>query len=425
MACEKFEDLLQRHFDDALSPKEAAQLQDHVKSCRSCRLDMKLYTWMFRAMRAMGEVAPPLDFTRSVMAVVRQLPAFGSGARSGFSLREFVWGLGVAVVALGVLGGVLVWQNMPMTPSQMPRLVSRMDSDLQTRSQENVVLKAASELRADGIKLLADGTDVQVCRKGTSRWQKVSFQTLLAPGDRIATADRNGARLVYPDQTWIRVKPNSTVQVLAEAIRVFYGDTWIKVEKRGSKFEALTPNAVASVRGTAYTAGAFFAKSDVLGRQISGRLFDVASPAGGLDAMAVLARALKQLAGARLALGADTIETKVQVYESSVWVRAVDPATRKVQTSEILETGFQMTVADRRISEASPLALTDYLAWNLPPRPELLSLPTRPTPRPASLGGPAAISRPTDEPVEPATVDLPVAPAQPSGPNFETLPRGR
>lgn len=423
MACEKFEDLLHRHFDDSLSPKEAAQLHEHVKGCRSCRVDMKLYTWMFKAMRAMGEVAPPLDFTRSVMAVVRQLPAFGGPARSGFSLREFVWGLGVAVVTLGLLGGVLVYQNMPTPASQMPSLVSRMDADLETRSDENVVLKAASELRTDGIKLLADGADVQVCRKGTNRWQKVSFQTLLTPGDRIATAERNGARLVYPDQTWIRVKPNSTVQVLAEAIRVFYGDTWIKVEKRGSKFEALTPNAVASVRGTAYTAGAFFAKSDVLGRQISGRLFDVTSPAGGMDAMAVMARALKQLSGSTLELAADTVESKVQVYESSVWVRAVDPATRAVKTSEILETGFQMTVADARISEASPLALTDYLAWNLPPRPELLSMPIKPTPRPAALGGPVATSRPADEPVEPTTADLPQAVS--SGPTFETLPRGR
>jgi hypothetical protein len=59
--------------------------------------------------------------------------------------------------------------------------------------------------------------------------------------------------LAYPDGTTLTVKPSTTLQVIVDGLRLYRGQTWIKVVKQGSGFRCITPSAIASVRGTKFS----------------------------------------------------------------------------------------------------------------------------------------------------------------------------
>lgn len=409
MACEKYEELLHRHFDNALSSDEEAHLQEHLKGCRRCRIDMKLYTWMFRAMAGLAEVAPPLDFTRSVMESIGKLPSLGLSRRAGFSVRDLVWGVGVAAVSLALIGGGLFWYGQPTAPARLVRApLPMMKADGYHLTQETGALRAP-ELGQERVRLFCDGPNVRILPNGTQRWQRVAFEKSLVFGDRVQTPPDFGARLVYPDQTWIRLKPGTTVQVLAEAIRVYHGDTWIKVEKRGTRFQALTPNAVASVRGTAYTAGVTFRPTTAYGKDLSDRMLSAALPGTDLVAASLTGRLVSALV---TAAGSETyrkaIRSEFKVYESAVDVRALAPETLDETAAQIVHEGSGVLVADGGVTEPAPLAVSDYLAWNLPPAPSLL----HPQPRPVAVSRPVA---------GPTAADVIHTEGAGSGPDFEAL----
>ena len=416
MACDKFEDLLHRHFDDALPPDEERHLMAHVETCRRCRFDLKIYGVMFRAMARMAEIAPPLDFTRSVMQAIRKLPAFGGNSQGGYStIRNLVWAVSVAAVALAMVGGVFVWFHQPAPSSVLTQTPLPMSLDDQwAPSREGSSLRAP-ELNRNGVKLFCDVRNtVQVMRKGLRQWSKATDQTVVAPGDWVSTPAGFGARLVYPDQTWIRLKPGTSVQVLADAIRVSFGSTWIKVEKKGSKFEAITPNAVASVRGTAFTAGAemrALSRESVAGPLM---LYPMLRPEK-LGPPVMVAPHLANEVVARM-LRAFSFRSDFSVFESEVEVKAIVPETGRVLRSEILQKGYKVTVADRSLNEPRRLAVSDYLAWNLPPDPVLLDV-ARPASRPA-----ASVAA---EAAEETSGDATSASDEHHGPTYEALRKGR
>ena len=82
-------------------------------------------------------------------------------------------------------------------------------------------------------------------------------EAALQDGDTIV-AGKNGATITWPNGYTIRLKPNTKIQIIQYlkhpdpcAIRVFYGDTWFKLNynEQNKQFEALTPNASTGRRG--------------------------------------------------------------------------------------------------------------------------------------------------------------------------------
>jgi len=82
-------------------------------------------------------------------------------------------------------------------------------------------------------------------------------EAALRDGDTIIAGDR-GATITWPNGAKMNLKPHTKVQIIqglklphADAVRVFYGNTWIKINyNEGSKtFKALTPNASTGRRG--------------------------------------------------------------------------------------------------------------------------------------------------------------------------------
>lgn len=70
--CERAWELLSQQLDEPLSPQEKQELEEHLAACPSCRKDKEELEQMDQALRNLGEIQAPADFTQRVMAQVQQ-----------------------------------------------------------------------------------------------------------------------------------------------------------------------------------------------------------------------------------------------------------------------------------------------------------------------------------------------------------------
>lgn len=71
ISCERAWELLNLQLDGALSPQEEQELEEHLASCPACRKEREELAQMSQALRGLGEVQVPADFTQRVMEQVR------------------------------------------------------------------------------------------------------------------------------------------------------------------------------------------------------------------------------------------------------------------------------------------------------------------------------------------------------------------
>ena len=72
ISCERAWELLSQQLDEPLSPREKQELEEHLAACPSCRKDKEELEQMDQALRNLGEIQAPADFTQRVMAQVQQ-----------------------------------------------------------------------------------------------------------------------------------------------------------------------------------------------------------------------------------------------------------------------------------------------------------------------------------------------------------------
>lgn len=72
ISCERAWELLSQQLDEPLSPQEKQELEEHLAACPSCRKDKEELEQMDQALRNLGEIQAPADFTQRVMAQVQQ-----------------------------------------------------------------------------------------------------------------------------------------------------------------------------------------------------------------------------------------------------------------------------------------------------------------------------------------------------------------
>ena len=90
ISCERAWELLSQQLDEPLSPQEKQELEEHLAACPSCRKDKEDLELLDQALRNLGEIQAPADFTQRVMAQMQQqtqskpkvIPC-GAGLRSG------------------------------------------------------------------------------------------------------------------------------------------------------------------------------------------------------------------------------------------------------------------------------------------------------------------------------------------------------
>lgn len=209
-------------------------------------------------------------------------------------------------------------------------------------------------------------------------FERAADGAALETGSLIRCGDAFRGSLEYPDGTVLRLKAGATLEVLPGGLRLQQGSVWIKVEKTGRSFRCVTPSAIASVRGTSFSA-------DVtpLGRVLWHGLARAHSaapvlghvPRSDLVADAVgltLLLALWQTApGGRL-------PSTVRVYSGSVHVVRADARTGRIIDSVTVGADQKVQASGARLTAPAPLVGADYGRWGLP------------TPEPATEGAAGA-----------------------------------
>ena len=190
--------------------------------------------------------------------------------------------------------------------------------------------------------------------------QQIQFEQVILAG-----SDFEGA-VVYSDGTTLTLKPSAMLQVLSDGLRLYRGQTWIKVTKRGKSFTCVTPSAIASVRGTSFSCEVP-SLGRVFSRAYRGQFFNqkhfTQGMRGNLITASIGFAMLSDLIG--LAPGG-RVPAAVKVYEGHVMV-SYPAANGKIKQSWMVNGGQMINVADAERSQKMQLTRADYERWALVP----------------------------------------------------------
>lgn len=119
-----------------------------------------------------------------------------------------------------------------------------------------ICLFAGNALAEDNIvnigKITLTNGNVEILHINQTEWTKVAINEKVNVGDRIKVADMSKLEICYEDGNILRVGANSELEMALETIKLYNGQTWVRVVKVGQKFEVVTPTFVAGVRGTVF-----------------------------------------------------------------------------------------------------------------------------------------------------------------------------
>lgn len=383
MDCTKFEEKLNAYFDRELDAEERAAFMEELRTNSRYRWDFKLYRKMFQVLERM-EVESPEDLPERIKQEIEKIRA----PRVLLPRPWLVNSPATYAMAAAALFFFALFLGRETRPHPQPHLPA--PAPLVAQAPENVkpalVAPVQASPEADGlIRVLPEGL-VEVMRKGSITWTLAHTGDRIDFEDRVRTAPGATVRLVYPDRAWIKVREGSLVQVLDEAVRVFQGDTWIKVEKTGSRFEARTPNAVASVRGTMYSV--HVRRSAMDQEEVLRLAAERTAKSIGENLPSHTSLAQASTLGAQVALARhiwqellNSFETDVKVYESTVAVAPLDPESGAPGSELLVHAGQGLQVNGPQLASIRGLTPQDYRTWKLPvPEAVLASQTTRPLP---------------------------------------------
>ncbi|PKK89805.1 MAG: hypothetical protein CVV64_12325 [Candidatus Wallbacteria bacterium HGW-Wallbacteria-1] len=104
-----------------------------------------------------------------------------------------------------------------------------------------------------GISLAVFSGLVEVKKSGTDVWVPAEDGDIVKTGDRLRSSEDARAEVTYlSDKTLLRLQPGSEITFLGESVDIHRGNIWLRVTKRNSRFEVVSPTAIAGVRGTVF-----------------------------------------------------------------------------------------------------------------------------------------------------------------------------
>ncbi|MCO4783088.1 MAG: FecR domain-containing protein [Candidatus Cloacimonetes bacterium] len=350
MNCDEFEKLLNDEIDNILSLDAKPSVEKHSEECRSCKNTQDWYSRIKSILVSDEELDVPAGFTNSVMSQINALPAYDAPQQ----LTPFYVKVGFALAA-SVAGLAFIMGSSDVDPSKS-LIRPQIEMAANNLASETMIAKA-------DLDLVAVQGEVQIFKEDSLMWQNVSEEIALSFSDKIRTLSDSSVHLKYVDGTELKLKENSQIQVMDHGIRVFHGDSWIKVVKKGRHFEARTPNLVASVRGTIYDVSVQYKQepyADFLQRVTQKNLFSGISPEVYFREFSL---------GALNEIGEETfsnvVESSVKVYESKVWVGSIDEASNGQIVSEGHNLVANASTENFKNLTQSNISAKDYSSWTM------------------------------------------------------------
>lgn len=230
--CEKLAALYSDYVDGELAASDRQLVEEHLKGCASCRIDIALMREITRNLLMVEEEEVPVDFAASV---AREAQRTGAPGQVGLleRLGEFagLW----RVAAVGAMAVVVAFLLLPHAgllegPGAAPGVA--------------VAVPAGPRIDAQGAVTLAS--------------RPVSGLTEVTPAQTIEVGDGGRAVLSYVNDTRVEAVPGSRLACLPAGVRLEGGKVLVSVPRKAPRegvpaYQVFTPNAVVSVWGTRFS----------------------------------------------------------------------------------------------------------------------------------------------------------------------------
>jgi hypothetical protein len=353
MDCDCFEETLNADLDNLLSVAERQEMLKHMDSCLDCRKKAAEYEQLMDLFPAMDDVEVPAGFTAGVMSRISAMPTHLKVVQpeTKRSFKSLYYGLALAASIVGLVF------FLDSSKLQEPQLAKVLVEDSVTK-----LVQGTTPIYEADFSLLSSRGRVQVFPRDGFSWQDFSEDLKLRFGDKIRTLSDSQVHLKYQDQTELKLSSNTLIEVESRGVRVFQGDSWIKVVKKGRSFEARTPNLVASVRGTMYDVSVRYSQqayADFLAGITQKNILKSMSPEIYLREFSL--ETLNEVGSSEFS---QFVESKVRVFESRVFVSPVNSPqgilVEQGSSVKIRSKGLQVSLDETKALEAK-----DFKYWDV------------------------------------------------------------
>lgn len=363
---EKFEEVLNNDLDRLLTAVEKQELNEQIEGDTDFK---SIASWYYLLHELLQDVASqdertpmPSGFTEGVMRSLADIPAY-TQSTNRFALTNRV------KLFMGLAACVAVFAFMLWNPGES--MTEQLD-----RARPSVLVDAGSipvgasdgiQQQSNDLKILAATGQVQVFKEHGFVWQDIGGQITVNIRDKVRTLAGGSIHLAYHDGVELKLKPNSLVALESDGLRVFHGDSWIHVSRKGRKFQTKTPNLVASVRGTIYDVSVRYTQqsySEFVSGVTAKNALKGTDPA--LYFRDVSLDTLNEMGNRQFA---SAVESSVRVFESSVDVNPLDPISGEIRDGVEVNQGNQIRLVSvskaLKNSQINPLNREDFHYWNM------------------------------------------------------------
>lgn len=246
MNCERIHLMIEETISGRASQQEQQDLAAHIKGCPDCLAEYENAVITHRTITSVADVAPPSGISSAVMQSIKSQKVAAPAEANVIPFRipsmRLIGGMVAIAAAVAALFLIPSWMapNGSTTPT---------GTIAATPTPEPAPVQAPESIE---FQCRASAVKGEVLVMSGGAWKSLSEGEGLAIGSSVRTGAGASFTMVYPDSTSIGVKPESELTVRLEAIMLKHGATWLRVTKRGSKFEVHTPNAIAGVMGTRF-----------------------------------------------------------------------------------------------------------------------------------------------------------------------------
>ena len=362
---EKFEEALNDDLDNLLSINDRRELREQIEADRDYQNEASWYYLiqdLFQDISKQDEQKIiPAGFTESVMQNISASPSYSRPSKYESSYRVVRYSLGIAACLFGL--AFLLWQPTDKVGESLERV--RPETVLAKSSTIPEVVKIGS-IRPQ-LQILAATGQVQVFKENGFVWQSLDRGISVNVRDKVRTLAGASVHMAYEDGVELKLKANSLIELENDGLRVFHGDSWVHVKRKGRNFQTHTPNLVASVRGTIYDVSVRYSQqsySEFIGEVTNKNVLKGTDPA--LYFRDVSLDTLNEMGNRHFA---SAVESNVRVYESSVDVQPIDPVKGKAGNGLILEEGHQIQLISLAPSldksQVRKLEREDFHYWGM------------------------------------------------------------
>jgi len=250
MDCNQFHEIIERDASQKASKSELSSLADHLETCPECRDIHQAALACSKAFSALPIVEPPRDLADQIM---KSIPAEKKSRVLAFPSLFRFGALAAAAVVAALLIMPLFKKTGPGPDSPLNRGVSQSGTVGGQKTSPNLdALEADTPSQPSWECSVDQITGTPAMALAGKGYRRLIPGDTLPPGSNVRTDSLSTVRLRYRDNTLVNVKPSSQVMIRVNALLLKQGSTWLQVTRKGSRFEVITPTAIAGVLGTRF-----------------------------------------------------------------------------------------------------------------------------------------------------------------------------